>query len=77
MESRGEPMTPVRERELEALLASPQLPVLVQRLQAILAEEAERRRAFYEQVGEGDKAEFINGQIIYHSPVRLRHNACS
>jgi hypothetical protein len=41
-------MTSVRERELEPLLASPQLPWLVQRLQAILAEEAERRRPFYE-----------------------------
>ena len=65
------------ERELEPLLASPQLPRLVRRLEEILAEEAERRRAFYERITEGEKAEFINGQVIYHSPVRLRHNACS
>lgn len=70
-------MMPVRERELEPLPASPQLPLLVERLQAILAEEVERRRAFCAQIGEGDKAEFINGQVIYHSPVRLRHNARS
>jgi Uma2 family endonuclease len=35
----------------------------------------EKRHAFYNQINEGDKAEFINGEIIFHSPVKLRHNA--
>jgi Uma2 family endonuclease len=39
--------------------------------------EAEQRRrvAFLEKITENDKAEFINGEEIFHSPSRESHNA--
>ncbi|MEZ4829099.1 MAG: Uma2 family endonuclease [Bacteroidia bacterium] len=39
----------------------------------ILEEEQRRRREFYEWVTPDIKAEFINGEIIVHSPVRRAH----
>jgi Uma2 family endonuclease len=38
-----------------------------------MREEALRRKEFYELIHENVKAEFINGQIIYHSPVMRSH----
>ncbi len=61
--------------ELRQLLDSPRLPFIARKIDAVLADEARRRQGFYAQISEGDKAEFINGQIIFHSPVKLRHNA--
>jgi Uma2 family endonuclease len=62
---------------LEQLLESPRLPLYARKIREVLDEEAQRRRAFYDQIREGDKVEFINGEIIYHSPVRLRHDNAS
>ncbi|MEZ4514470.1 MAG: Uma2 family endonuclease [Chloroflexota bacterium] len=62
---------------LEQLIASPKLPQYAEQLQAVLAREALKRQDFYNQISEDDKAEFINGEIIFHSPVRLRHNTAS
>ncbi|MCB9434723.1 MAG: Uma2 family endonuclease [Ardenticatenaceae bacterium] len=62
---------------LEQLIASPKLPQYAQQLQAVLAREVLKRQDFYNQISEDDKAEFINGEIILHSPVRLRHNTAS
>jgi Uma2 family endonuclease len=59
--------------ELEALKKSPRLPEIVQNLQAYLDAERQRRQAFYDQISEDDKVEFINGQAVFHSPVRKRH----
>ena len=39
--------------------------------------EAKKRRYFYDVVTEQQKAEFINGEIIVHSPVKLRHAVAS
>ena len=65
--------TPVEEA-LEQLLASPRLQLYAQKIGDILAREAQQRQNFYAQLNDGDKAEFINGEVIYHSPVKLRHN---
>lgn len=62
---------------LEQLLRSPRLPRYAQKIQTKLADESEQRQEFYRQITDGDKAEFINGEIIFHSPVKLRHNASS
>ncbi len=35
--------------------------------------EAQRRQQFYRDINENDKAEFINGKIVMHSPVKMRH----
>jgi Uma2 family endonuclease len=67
----------IRENEdlLQAILDSPRLPEYAYEIQAVLAEETRRRQQFYQQMSEGEKVEFINGEIVVHSPVKLRHNA--
>ncbi|WP_375444074.1 Uma2 family endonuclease [uncultured Fibrella sp.] len=57
------------------LLESSQAPRIIQQVQAILNEEQNRRRSFYEWMGNSKKAEFINGEIIMHAPALHRHNA--
>ena len=59
---------------LEQLTQSPKLGLYVQRLEQLLQSEQAKRQAFYRRITEQDKAEFINGQMIMHSPVKLRHN---
>lgn len=70
-------MTIVLDRDLKPLLDSPRLPFIARRIDAVLADEQRRRREFYARISEDEKAEFINGEVIMHSPVKLRHNAAS
>ena len=58
---------------LETLLQSPQLPDHIAELQAFLEAEQRRRGQFIEEMAESTKAEFINGEIIIHSPARMTH----
>ena len=58
---------------LEPLLESPRLPEYVQSLSQALAQERQRRDKFYEELTEEGKFEFINGQVVMHSPARHRH----
>jgi len=67
----------VADQALEQLLRSPRLPEAMRRLQAAARAEAKKRRHFYDIVTEQQKAEFINGEIIVHSPVKLRHAVAS
>ncbi len=62
---------------IEQLLRSPRLPEAMRRLQAITRAEAKKRRYFYDVVTEQQKAEFINGEIVVHSPVKMRHSVAS
>jgi Uma2 family endonuclease len=39
----------------------------------MLDDEKKRRHAFYEWLQDDVKAEFINGEVIMHSPVKRRH----
>lgn len=55
------------------LLEAPDAKLVIERAQAILADEAQRRRAFREWLRDDIKAEFINGEVIMHSPVKRRH----
>lgn len=59
---------------LEQLKRSPRLPDYLREIEAVMKEEQGKREAFYEQIAEDKKMEFINGEIIFHSPVKLRHN---
>ena len=59
---------------LHPILASPQLPNLIRELQEYWAAEQQRRAEFYDWVTPDMKAEFIEGEIIVHSPVRFKHN---
>lgn len=60
---------------LEQVMALPTLPEFVAELDTRLAAERERRRQFYAEIPDGAKWEFINGEIIMHSPDRVRHMA--
>lgn len=53
----------------------PTLPEFMAELDTRLAAERERRRQFYEQIPDGAKWEFINGQVIMHLPGMVRHMA--
>jgi Uma2 family endonuclease len=56
------------------ILASPHAYIVLQRLQEALEKEKELRKHFYEIIEENRKMEFINGEIYFHSPVKLKHN---
>jgi Uma2 family endonuclease len=62
---------------LDPIVTSPQLPTLYEEIGRILSEEQARRQRFYDTMQEGEKTEFINGEVIVHSPVKLRHNQAS
>ncbi len=61
------------ETRVADLLEAPDAKLVIERVQAILADEAARRRSFREWLQDDVKAEFINGEIIMHSPVKRRH----
>ncbi len=58
----------------ETILEMPNAVLLIRKLEKKLADEQKKRRHFYEIVEENKKMEFINGEIIFHSPVKLQHN---
>jgi Uma2 family endonuclease len=60
---------------IDQIFRSPQLPQILQELNSLWEKEQADRRAFYEQISENDKAEFINGQPIFHSPVKRKHSS--
>lgn len=55
------------------ILEMPNAAILAERLQNALQAEQENRRHFYEIIEEDKKMEFINGEIIFQSPAKLRH----
>lgn len=59
---------------IQRVLALPEAPTIVAKLNKALEEERERRIHFYEHISEQEKSEFINGEIIVHSPITLDHN---
>ena len=54
------------------LLADPGLPEKVAVLQLALETERELRERFYDEITD-EKSEFINGEVIMHSPAKARH----
>jgi Uma2 family endonuclease len=63
------------DRLMEQVMELPTLPEFVAELDTRLAAERERRRHFYAEIPDGAKWEFINGEIIMHSPDMVRHMA--
>ena len=61
---------------VEQLLESPRLALYVRRFEAVLEREKVARERFYNEMTEGEKLEFINGEVVVHSPVKKRHNDC-
>lgn len=59
---------------VDQILEYPDAYLIVQQIQAALHEERQKREAFYNDITDEFKYEFINGEIILHSPVREMHN---
>jgi Uma2 family endonuclease len=55
------------------LLQSPNLREILDELEQAWTDEQKRRHEFWADVDETRKAEFIMGEIIYHSPIYGRH----
>src|SRR3954454_8974894 len=58
---------------LKDIINSPKVTAYVKELQQYLLQEEAKRNAFYENVRDDEKAEFINGEVIYHSPAKHKH----
>lgn len=58
---------------LAELFESPTLPDMADAIAKRLGEEAERRQRFYAEIPDDQKAEFINGEVIVHSPAKRKH----
>ncbi len=58
---------------LEELRQAPNLRELLDQLEQTWQDEQRRRHEFWADADEGVKAEFILGEIIYHSPIYGRH----
>ncbi len=59
---------------LEQVLQRPDAYLFMDQLHAALDLERATRLHFYEIVDENKKMEFINGEIVFHSPVKRWHN---
>lgn len=55
----------------------PNAAILAERINSALAEEKEKREHFYKIIEENKKMEFINGEIFFHSQVKLQHNSAT
>lgn len=54
------------------IMSSPRLPALLEELNEAYADEQRRRVEFLNALTD-EKAEFIDGEVIFHSPARLDH----
>lgn len=61
------------EKLIAPLRHSPQLPQAIAILQAELEVERQRREQFYRDITPEQKIEFIDGEVVLHSPARNRH----
>ncbi len=55
------------------ILANSDAVLVLQQVQKVLNDETQRRHQFREWIDESQKAEFINGQPVLHSPVKRAH----
>ena len=58
---------------LEELAQRPDAYQIADQIQSFLENEKAERRKFHALVHENMKAEFINGEVVMHSPVKLEH----
>ncbi len=64
----------IEKKLIEQLLQHPRAATIVKKANLLLKEEKERRIQFYNDITDEEKVEFINGEIIVHSPVKKEHN---
>lgn len=58
---------------LNEIMQMPNAAIIAERIKRALDEEQAKRRHFYEIIDEDKKMEFINGEIVFQSPAKLRH----
>ena len=58
---------------IDELQHQPDFPDAVEELKKRLEQEKTKRQEYYALVHEDMKAEFINGEIVYQSPVKRKH----
>jgi Uma2 family endonuclease len=58
---------------INTIVHSPQMPQYIVTLNTLWNEEQKKRKKFYEQMDESKKMEFIEGEIIAHSPAKDIH----
>jgi Uma2 family endonuclease len=56
------------------LLDAPELALYEAQIRARLEEEQRRRERFRDELSPSEKAEFINGEVVVHSPATVKHN---
>lgn len=59
---------------IQEILSKPEAPSIISRAQSELENERLRRQKFYKDVTDDKKQEFINGEIVTHSPVKYEHS---
>jgi Uma2 family endonuclease len=59
------------------VIEMPNAVLFVKQVNKFLADEQKKRRQFYKMVDENKKMEFVNGEVLFHSPVKLQHNAAT
>jgi len=62
-----------RDELLLQMQEHPDIVLLMEEVRAMLNQENKKRIEFRNLIHENESAEFINGEIIYHSPVKRRH----
>lgn len=62
---------------VDQILQSPLLPNFVRQINDAVELERVHRQKFFEDLREDEKAEFINGEVFVHSPVRYAHSRVS
>jgi Uma2 family endonuclease len=67
----------IHDELLDLAKKSPRLPLFLHELKDYLKEEQQKRQDFYDFVTEDMKAEFINGEVVVHSPVSDEHESAS
>lgn len=61
-------------RIFSEIMDEPDAYLIMDAVQKALDEERERRQKFYNDITEEQKVEFINGEIITHSPAKHQHS---
>ena len=61
------------EATVARLARSPRLGLIYRDLESLWKQERHLRQEFYDGIADGVKTEFINGEIIMHSPDRVAH----
>lgn len=73
----GSPAMTAIDLLIQSLRQSPHLPQILATLQREWDDERLRRLKFYDEMTPEQKVEFIDGEVIMHSPARNKHLDCT